>query len=142
MDTLRSLYRGGLYRDLSDYTCSVFSFFTDTALKYVQARIIKLNKGDDYNKPIEKLKNKVQRNPNFLLINIFDEAHHGATSNEEKDTTYEKCVNPWNSTVSDIPSRVSEFKNQNVFESKIKQIFIPSDQKHFSLVFLSLCLNP
>ena len=53
-------------------------------------------------------------------MNIFDEAHHGATSNEEKDTTYEKCVNPWNSTVSDIPSRVSEFENKNVFESKIK----------------------
>ena len=94
---------------------------TETALKYVQARIIKLNKGDDYNKPIEKLKKKVQRNPNFLLINIFDEAHHGATSNEEKDTTYEKCVNPWNSTVSDIPSRVSEFKNQNVLKANLNR---------------------
>ena len=102
------------------YICSVSSFFTDIALKYVQTRIIKLNKGDEYNKPIEKLKKKVQRNPNFLLINIFDEAHHGATSNEEKDTTYEKCVNPWNSTVSDIPYTVYEFKKENFFESKIK----------------------
>ena len=67
---------------------------------------MKFNKRDDYEKRFEELKRKV-KNPKFLLVNIIDEAHHGATSKDGsgEDTMYEKFVNYWNSTVGVICCR-------------------------------------
>ena len=62
---------------------------------------MKFNRRDDYDKRFKNLKRKVMNNPDFLLVNVFDEAHHGATSKDShgEDSMYEKFVNFWNSTV-------------------------------------------
>ena len=80
---------------------------SDIALHYIKERIMKFNKRDDYEKRFQKLKKKVKHNKKFLLVNIFDEAHHGATCGHGEDSMYEKFVNFWNSTVSDISYSIS-----------------------------------
>ena len=44
---------------------------SDVALDYIQKRIMKINKRDDYEKRFKKLKKKVKNNKRFLLVNIF-----------------------------------------------------------------------
>ena len=80
---------------------------SDVALDYIQKRIMKINKRDDYEKRFKKLKKKVKNNKRFLLVNIFDEAHHGATCGHGEDSMYEKFVNFWNSTVGVISYSIS-----------------------------------
>ena len=44
-----------------------------------------------------KLKEEVEKNRSTLYVIIFDEAHHGATTNEDRSTPYSKLASTWNS---------------------------------------------
>ena len=54
------------------------------ALSFASRRLIKMNNARGYKKRFEKILQKVQNKPEGLFINVFDEAHHGATANDEK----------------------------------------------------------
>jgi hypothetical protein len=60
----------------------------------VRIRVLKLNTKEDYRLRVKEIEEYVTNNPTHLHINIFDEAHHSATS---KDNAGGEFANSWNS---------------------------------------------
>ena len=57
---------------------------------YASERVMKLNKKASYEKRFKELKKMVKDDPDKLLVNIFDEAHHSATSRDRSGKFVEK----------------------------------------------------
>ena len=76
-------------------------YFSDKAREYVRIRVLKLNTKEDYRLRVKEIEEYVKNNPTHLHVNIFDEAHHSATSKEdtggEFGSAYEIFANSWNS---------------------------------------------
>ena len=76
-------------------------YFSDKAREYVRIRVLKLNTKEDYRLRVKEIEKYVTNNPTHLHINIFDEAHHSATSKDdaggEFGSAYEIFANSWNS---------------------------------------------
>ena len=67
----------------------------------MRIRVLKLNTKEDYRLRVKEIEEYVTNNPTHLHINIFDEAHHSATSKDdaggEFGSAYEIFANSWNS---------------------------------------------
>ena len=59
--------------------------FEDEAIEFAKARVQRYVRTKDNDKRLQEIKNRANENPKCLQILIFDEAHHGATSQHQKD---------------------------------------------------------
>lgn len=71
--------------------------FTDKVRAYARERTRKFCTTKKIVPEIEAYKNHVKSNPDTFFMIILDEAHYGATTNEENTTPYSRLALPWNS---------------------------------------------
>ena len=71
-------------------------YLLDKARQYVKDRTKKYVWGKAGDARLNQLKTEVEKNPSTFYVIIFDEAHHGATTNEDNSTPYSKLAF-WNS---------------------------------------------
>ena len=71
----------------------------EKAIQFAKNHVTKLNKKEDYQKRFQDIKSRnANGDETHMHINIFDEAHYGATSNQgDNQTAYQIYANEWNS---------------------------------------------